>query len=506
MDAPREWVYHGRQSVTLSRDGTTTGVTMNTSDNHEDGSRPGNGLHRTDIGDLPLGIMATPQDAPDGLHYLYQENEVLMLTEDYERLVRARDEELGNRVRKLEPGERDAAPRGNADVFGSLGKAGTPRASDQSRRSRDEVLASIGVTRLVTTDPDDDVPATVNALRGVRHLRHPVTNEVEHFTPRAFPNTIASLNYHKVGHVGVGTARWAPPLSPPPRRRLLPLPGHGVTIGVLDTGMWPGRLDWYNGQVEAIDEDHLGYQPGDLPPDVPSQPIPGDSLTRSDGHGTFIAGIILAHAPGAEVVVRAISAMEGGYDEYLTDDALAHAILDMADSGVDIISLSVSALAHANAGPCATTNAIEKLRVTHPNLVIVAAAGNDGAEVQEFPAALNTVVGVGAVKADADERADFSCYGEWVDVSAPGVDIHSTFVDWSHPRFEGFATWSGTSFSTPMVAAAIATRKSPGGWRQLLWFLKPRTVRAAADRLIHDPHLPRVRGMGTVVRPKSYVR
>ncbi len=482
---------------------------MSTDHHGGDGVGPSSRMHQTDIGFLPKGISATPHDAPAGLHYLYQEREVLMMTEDYERLVREHDAGLHGCVRRTEPGE--VLRAGDHDEAPGAGGQGTPPrpTCDPERQRRDEVLASLGLIRLATLDSGPGVPETVTALRAPRDLPNRVTNEMEHCSPRAFPNTVATLTYHKVGHVGVGAARWAPPLRPP-RRRLLPLPGHGVTIAVLDTGMWPGRLDWFNGQVDAVDVDRLGYQPDDLPPDADTVLLDPDhperNLTRSDGHGTFITGVIHSHAPGAEVVVRAISAMAGGYDEYIADDALAVALLEIADSGVDIISLSLVFQTHGSIRHSATIAAIEKLRVTHPDLVIVAAAGNDGIDVQQFPAALNTVIGVGAVKTGSDARADFSCYGDWVDVSAPGVDVHSTFVEWPNPRFDGFATWSGTSFSTPMVAAAIAARKSPGGWRQLLWFLRPKTVRAAADALIHDPRLPRVPGLGTVVRPRSYVR
>ena len=73
------------------------------------------------------------------------------------------------------------------------------------------------------------------------------------------------------------------------------------------------------------------------------------------------------------------------------------------------------------------------------------------------------MVGVGAV--DADGRSVFSNFGPWVDASAPGVDVVSTFftefddtdadgvcVD----RYRGWASWSGTSFAAPKVAGAIA--------------------------------------------------
>jgi len=70
------------------------------------------------------------------------------------------------------------------------------------------------------------------------------------------------------------------------------------------------------------------------------------------------------------------------------------------------------------------------------------------------------VVSVGAVGPSG--RAWFSNYGGWVDACAPGIDVVSTYFT-SHKesaapgrKFEGWATWSGTSFAAPKVAAAIA--------------------------------------------------
>ena len=72
------------------------------------------------------------------------------------------------------------------------------------------------------------------------------------------------------------------------------------------------------------------------------------------------------------------------------------------------------------------------------------------------------VIGVGGLAADG--RAWFSNYGGWVDACAPAIDVVSTFfqdfvekIDGVETRrYEGWARWSGASFSAPKVAAAIA--------------------------------------------------
>lgn len=433
------------------------------------------GFHHTEVGDLPDGIEATPSDADDGMHYLYQEREVLMVTADLLRLE-AVEADPGNLsgLRRRPVNELVRRPH-----EGELG---------QTDSTPDAVLAELGITRLVVAEGNDlDVPGTVTALRTpVTVPRSSPDDEPEQFFPAAHPNHALALQLHAEWHAG-GPVRPAARLDPPPRRRFWPLPGHGVTIGLLDTGMWTGGLDWFGGAVDAQAQDPLGDGTGRLNP--------------HDGHGTFAAGIIHRYAPGAKVVARTLP---GNYDAYVLASDVAVALIDMARSGIDIINFSAGGATHGNVGPVALAEAIEELRVSYPHVVVVSAAGNGNSSTVVYPAALNGVIGVGSLKAHSDERAHFSNHGDWVNASAPGVEVHSTFVDWPEPHFEGFATWSGTSFSAPAVAAAIATRRSPGGWRQYLWFLRPRNARDAADRLLHEPRATRVRGLGTVVRPRLY--
>jgi subtilisin family serine protease len=137
----------------------------------------------------------------------------------------------------------------------------------------------------------------------------------------------------------------------------------------------------------------------------------------------------------------------------------------------------------------------------------VVAAGNAWVDARQYPGALANTISVGAVNQDDNSRPEFSNFGEWVNASAPGVDVHSIFVEGhdEHDQYSGYARWSGTSFAAPTVAAAIATTLSPGGWRQFLWFLRPRTAFEAAFRLISDSTRSRAPGSGTIVRPPAYV-
>ena len=112
-------------------------------------------------------------------------------------------------------------------------------------------------------------------------------------------------------------------------------------------------------------------------------------------------------------------------------------------------------------------NAAE-LAINAYHSVVVAAAGNSGVATPSYPAACPGVIGVAAT-GDTDLRASFSNYGNPnVFVSAPGVDILSTYPG------DAYASFDGNSVASPFVTALAAMilgrhpETSVSGVRQIL--------------------------------------
>jgi hypothetical protein len=291
---------------------------------------------------------------------------------------------------------------------------------------------------------------------------------------------------------------------------------------VIDTGVW--NHPWFRGRVE-FEEDDLEADDGGRPFDVVADHDP-PKLRWFAGHGTFIAGVILQHAPGARVIARRIMTREGTVD----DAKLTASLLELAD--VDILSLSLGTRVdhphgreHAEIEEdaealLATANSLLELRMRRPGVVVVAPAGNEGSERKIWPAAFNTVISVAALDPDATKRASFTNYGAWVDAAAPGEHVQSTFLHWSgpveHPEdghaplqaagprdaappsdaqdYAGWARWDGTSFAVPRVVGAIAALMGEGI-----------TAQEALSIALRGPGVKRLRDAGAVVNPASYV-
>ena len=168
-----------------------------------------------------------------------------------------------------------------------------------------------------------------------------------------------------------------------------------------------------------------------------------------NGHGTHVAGIIAARdndigvvgvAPGASLyAVKVLNANGSGY---YSDIIAGLQWCINSDAPIHVVNMSLGGTSDSPAMESACIAARDK------KIFLVAAAGNSGGGVI-YPAAYESVIAVAATD-KSDVRASWSCFGEEIDIAAPGVNIYSTY------KGGGYTTMSGTSMASPHVAGTLA--------------------------------------------------
>jgi len=211
------------------------------------------------------------------------------------------------------------------------------------------------------------------------------------------------------------------------------------------------------GDIDSIDNDNNGFIDDVIGWDfvnLPGLGWPGedDSLADNEpmdfgGHGTHCAGDASAitdnglgiASVGGEcriMCIRAGMTASNGFGYiYYSIEGIYYA----ANNGAKVISMSYGGSSFSQT---------EQVAIDYAHslgVICVAAAGNDNNNIPQYPANYNYVVSVAATD-EQDHKADFSNYGSWIDLCAPGVDILSTTVS------GGYGNQGGTSMSTPIVA------------------------------------------------------
>lgn len=299
----------------------------------------------------------------------------------------------------------------------------------------------------------------------------------------------ASVNYVvPLGYVAKGEGGFEPtrvrPQRSEPRRRTRP-----VTVAVIDTGIAAEpRSDGWLADVVHGDED---VDPLYLPGREKAQ-----ELDFSAGHGHFAAGIVEQVCPEAELLVlRAIES-----DGIGSELEIADAILRAGRAGAHVINLSLGTETVDDAEPVGLQVALEALAEQHPEVVVVAAAGNSGRCRPTWPAAFRSVVSVASVTAELRPSA-WSSHGPSVDCSAVGEGVVSTYVRGKESdqvdkvkadRFgrDAWAVGTGTSFAAPQVSGRLAC---------MLGDDPDLSPREALTSLLRDQGLRTVPGYGRVL-------
>ncbi|MEM0153977.1 MAG: S8 family peptidase [Ignisphaera sp.] len=173
----------------------------------------------------------------------------------------------------------------------------------------------------------------------------------------------------------------------------------------------------------------------------------------NNGHGTHVAGIIAARVNGFGVAgvapkarLYAVKVLSASGIGYISD--VAKGIVEAAkgpdntpgtDDDADVISMSLG-------GPDSQTLYSAIQYAYSYNIILVAAAGNEGASQPTCPACYSEVIAVGAI----DHNYDVATWSNRnVDLVAPGVDILST---WPKNKY---AYASGTSMACPHVSGVV---------------------------------------------------
>ena len=225
--------------------------------------------------------------------------------------------------------------------------------------------------------------------------------------------------------------------------------GAGITVAVIDSG---------------IDTDHPDFRGriSDRSYDATNDRVVSDFglevIEDEDGHGTSVAGIIAAGmndgvgitgiAPEVELIV--IKCETDGKGHFLRSSDLVFGLAYAIECDVDVVNMSFGT--NQNVFSKYTKLAVDS------DIICVAAAGNDGSAMPNYPAADENVIGVGALDMGSWTLADYSNYGFSL-VLAPGT-AYTTALN------GGYQSATGTSISSPVVASAVALYLSQNPYTQ----------------------------------------
>jgi subtilisin family serine protease len=202
-----------------------------------------------------------------------------------------------------------------------------------------------------------------------------------------------------------------------------------VIVAVVDTGVQSDHPDLKGRLVKGMNIVD------------PSSP-PEDDV----GHGTHVSGIIAAIVNNSEGVagmtlntkimpVKVLDSSGAG-----STYSVSQGIIWATDHGAHIINMSLGNYSQAQF-------LHDALKYAHDHgVVLVAASGNDNTDRPGYPAAYPEVLAVAATD-QSEGRAEYSNYGDYIDVAAPGTSIASTYPG------SRYAALSGTSMASPHVAA-----------------------------------------------------
>jgi hypothetical protein len=218
-----------------------------------------------------------------------------------------------------------------------------------------------------------------------------------------------------------------------------------VRVAVIDTGLYGTGTDEEKHEDINYDQVADGY----------NFATDDEGTPDAKGHGTFVSGLIAAKVnngvgvAGAMPGVTIVPCKVFDTSNAKTSDVISAIYYAVDEAKVDVINMSLGGEYDDSSLETACEYA------TQQGVIVVASAGNDGVSTPNYPAAYDCVVGVASVDS-TQTRSTWSQYGKSVFVTAPGEKVTSTYNEGA----TSYTTASGTSFSSPEVAALAAMCKS----------------------------------------------
>ena len=220
--------------------------------------------------------------------------------------------------------------------------------------------------------------------------------------------------------------------------------GAGSTVAVMDSGVLASHPDLAGRIAPGYDWVQQDVDPQDV-----------------NGHGTHVTGTIAANSNNG-IGVAGVAPQSRVLPLRVLNDAGSGRVSDILEA-FEFAGQQNVRVVNASFGAVGALPVEQNVIAAHPGTLVVAAAGNAGADNDgpqaEYPCSytLANVLCVGA-STPSDSRASFSNYGtNAVDVFAPGDDIVST------TKSGGYGFSDGTSMAAPHVAglATLMLARNP---------------------------------------------
>ncbi len=224
------------------------------------------------------------------------------------------------------------------------------------------------------------------------------------------------------------------------------LPGRLLKVAVLDTGLSPHQPALWSKTVWSINMVEPHSKAWDIPHHTDSN---GDGIPdEGTGHGTMVAGIIDQISPQSKLIVIRIADSDGTTTAWRIIKGLTYA----AGQGAEVANISLGSRREIPA----LGDVLDWTE--QQGLLVVAPVGNDAQSQSEYPAKLDQVLSVAGLE-PTDVKAQFSNWDPGTVACAPATGVKSYWWDGT------MGVWSGTSFSSPILAATVAEGLRQSGKR-----------------------------------------